>query len=360
MSLSEQLESHSPARKRSSSSPAAIRVAKTSKSSKAPSSPAVASSTSGGVVPQREAQATGPTLASSNKKAIDRLYDNSKTRLGTLVAHASEQLLSSPSWEHFVQTQHGPPHIQPGVELLPHGAATYLAGLRDHGAPVLVQGPQWTSEQRDEAILRGCHPSAKLHRDFIAEEMCGFVDDGFWVVLPYHLVKDLPNLRLAPTQIKVERDRKPRFLVDHTFYKVNEETLRCSAPEEAMQFGGALHRILHAIRHADPAHGPVYLAKYDMKDGFYKIHTRADQCPSLGAILPRYEDLPPLVAIPLVLTMGWTNSPPTFCGLTETLCDLMNQRLHSTNTQPHRLESLIEAPKTDDLVVQPGLTAPAC
>ena len=50
--------------------------------------------------------------------------------------------------------------------------------------------------------------------------------------------------------------------------------------------------------------------------------------------------MPQLVAVPLVLTMGWVNSPPTFCSLTETICDVANANLYRNYSPPHRLEGL--------------------
>ncbi|MGL5936964.1 MAG: hypothetical protein ACRCZI_15235 [Cetobacterium sp.] len=82
--------------------------------------------------------------------------------------------------------------------------------------------------------------------------MTKFIDSRFWCVLPYAAVRDLPNLQLSPAAVKDERDRKPRLLSDHSWYPVNETTL-AHAPPEAMQFGGALRRVLRQVRHANPA-----------------------------------------------------------------------------------------------------------
>jgi hypothetical protein len=46
------------------------------------------------------------------------------------------------------------------------------------------------------------------------------------------------------------------------------------------------------------------------------------------------------VAIPLSLTMGWVNSLPTFCSLTETVCDLANSRMYRKYAPAHRQERL--------------------
>ena len=50
-----------------------------------------------------------------------------------------------------------------------------------------------------------------------------------------------------------------------------------------------------------------------------------------------------MVAIPLACTMGWTQSPPSFCTMSETVTDLTSARLRTKPTLPvpsHRLSSL--------------------
>lgn len=119
-------------------------------------------------------------------------------------------------------------------------------------------------------MARGCHRSANEHKAFIRDEMADFVESGFYAVLPYSKVRHLPGLRLSPLGIKEERDRRARLVVDHTWFLVNQNTLELT-PKEAMQFGGALYRVLYRVHHADARYGPVYLAKFDVKDGYYRM-----------------------------------------------------------------------------------------
>ena len=167
--------------------------------------------------------------------------------------------------------------------------------------------------------------------------MAVFIGNGFWVVLPYDIVKDLPGLYPSPLGCKEERCRRPRLVCDHTFFGLNQCTY-LRTPEEAMQFGDALGRILYLVRHAHPSWGPILLSKYDIKDGFYRMFLSADDCPRLAVTLPHYEGEEPLVAIPLVCTMGWAESPPTFCAMSETVCDLANAMAGQPTAAPHRLE----------------------
>ena len=147
--------------------------------------------------------------------------------------------------------------------------------------------------------------------------MSEFIENKFWTVLPYDRVRHIPALQLSPAAVKDERDRKPRLPCDHSWSPVNETTSP-HAPPEAMQFGGTLHRVLRQVRYANPKFGPTYLAKHDIKDGFYRMFLKASDCPRLAIILPRYPGEPQLIAIPMSCTMGWTQSPPTFSVMSET------------------------------------------
>ena len=110
-------------------------------------------------------------------------------------------------------------------------------------------------------------------------------------------------------------------------------------PAEAIQFGQALWCILQRILHADPRHGPVYLLKVDLSDGYYQVHLRTNDIPQLAVALP--PPLNDLVALPLCLPMGWINSPAYFCAVAETIADLTNHDLQTNphpRPPPHRLE----------------------
>jgi hypothetical protein len=169
--------------------------------------------------------------------------------------------------------------------------------------------PPWSQAKLAAACARGSHKSATEYITFLQEEIIAMMQKGQWVLLPYHLVKHLPNLRLSPLGVVPQRDRRPRVIVDYTYSGVNDDTL-CLAPPEAMQFGHALQRILQTILHADPRFGPVYLIKVDIADGFYRVWLNTNDIPKLGVIFPTLPHMEPLVAFPLALPMGW-NHPPT-------------------------------------------------
>ena len=62
--------------------------------------------------------------------------------------------------------------------------------------------------------------------------------------------------------------------------------------------------------------------KLYIADGFYRVGLSPEDVPSLGVCLPLGPDKKPLVAFPLVILIGWVESPPQFCAITETVADL--------------------------------------
>jgi hypothetical protein len=111
-----------------------------------------------------------------------------------------------------------------------------------------------------------------------------------------------------------------------------------------MQFGHALDCILQKILLADPSYGSVHLIKIDIGNRFYRIALNIKDIPKLGVVFPTLSGEEQLVAFPLVLPMGWSNSPPIFSTDTETIADLANRRLKSTSTiVQHHLDDLAKS-----------------
>jgi hypothetical protein len=84
--------------------------------------------------------------------------------------------------------------------------------------------------------------------------------------------------------------------------------------------------------------------KLDISDGFYRITLNVDDIPKLGVAFPTAPGEDPLVAFPVVLPMGWKNSPPVFSTATETVADMVNARLKAqVPPRPHHLDELAES-----------------
>jgi hypothetical protein len=78
------------------------------------------------------------------------------------------------------------------------------------------------------------------------QDMYDYVQMGYWTVLPYASVRSLASLRLAPAGVVPQRDRRPRPIMDYSFYHTNQQALPLQ-PAQAMQFGRALQRILQRL-----------------------------------------------------------------------------------------------------------------
>ena len=143
--------------------------------------------------------------------------------------------------------------------------------VKFHSAPWSDQQKYWSDQQKYQALQRGPHQSCRNHLEFLSEEFCDMIRKEQWVVLPYQVANQLPNLRLSPPGVVPQRDRRPRWIVDYSFSGVNQDTLPL-APSEAMQFGHTLDRLLREILLANPDLGPVYMMKVDIADGFYRIN----------------------------------------------------------------------------------------
>ena len=63
------------------------------------------------------------------------------------------------------------------------------------------------------------------------------MEDKFWMVLPYELIRELAELMLWPAAVKEEQERKPRLLCDHSWdwgWGLLNESTDPHSPPEAM------------------------------------------------------------------------------------------------------------------------------
>jgi hypothetical protein len=191
------------------------------------------------------------------------------------------------------------------------------------------------------ALAYGCHCSAILAADYVRGELAKQVSFGHICILPWSQAQHLAGLRLrlSPVGSIPQAGRRERLIYDYTWSGTNGAVLKL-APPKAMQFGGALHRLLHAIVDADPGHGPVHMAKIDLSDAYMRIWLSIANLPKLAFVVPPHASDPePLIGFHLSLPMGFVESAPYFCASTETAADLINSSWAFANLAPaHPLE----------------------
>ena len=67
--------------------------------------------------------------------------------------------------------------------------------------------PPWSEKLLAQRVKQGSHQSCKEHKPFLREEMLDFVEKGFFTLLPWRLVKNLPGLWVSPLGIIPQRKR---------------------------------------------------------------------------------------------------------------------------------------------------------
>jgi hypothetical protein len=60
------------------------------------------------------------------------------------------------------------------------------------------------------------------------------------------------------------------------------------------------------------------MAKWDIKDGFWRMDCTAGEEWNFAYVLPQEDGKPVTLVVPTSLQMGWVESPPYFCAATET------------------------------------------
>ena len=296
-----------------------------------------------------------------DKRKIPQLTKPQEDELSKYIA-ADSAVLASFGFDNLVKLRRGKSDFGE-VKKIKHKASRYLQHLKERGANVVLQTPPWNLKRLEETIKRGPHKSSEEHAEFLREELLDFVQKGFWTILPWRLVKKykrlLHKLRISPMGVVPQRARRPRLIVDYSCFDLNKETLKL-APKDAMQFGKALERILSQIVNANPAHGPVQLIKVDIADGFYRVWLNLSDIPKLAVSIPSLKGEEPLLAFPLVLPMGWTESPPYFCAATETVTDVANHRARNNWKPPaHRLDEAADSTPADEQPVPVGSSTQA-
>ena len=71
--------------------------------------------------------------------------------------------------------------------------------MSQEGVPAVLKTAPWTPSTLQERVERGSHKSCQDHLTFLREELQEFMQDGYWTVLPYRIVKKiLRKLRVSP------------------------------------------------------------------------------------------------------------------------------------------------------------------
>ena len=112
-----------------------------------------------------------------------------------------------------------------------------------------------------------------------------------------------------------------RLESDAVVPSVNEETKKTARRAAVIQIGHALARIVHTLVECAPV-DTVFLAKWDVKDGFWREEGKEGEDWNCAYVLPQQEGAQPKLVVPSNLQMGWIESPPYFSEASETARDV--------------------------------------
>jgi hypothetical protein len=187
----------------------------------------------------------------------------------------------------------------------------------------------------EEAIARGPHQSALTPEalEHFASEIKEKVVSKQARVVEWDTIKDNPppELKISPIAAIPHKSKAYRSILDLSFRlrlknggfrdAVNDTTVKTAPGGAIDQIGECLSRIIHAFAAAEED-AKIFMAKWDIKDGFWRMDCREGEEWNFAYVLPQPEGEPIRLVIPTSLQMGWVESPPYFCAATETARDI--------------------------------------
>ena len=237
---------------------------------------------------------------------------------------------------------------------LSHPAAEMIGKWGRQGCPVNC-GPDWSHDHIVAALQRGPHKSATSNEAIQAlqAETEEKIKAGYArVVLWKDLKHNIPaKLKISPVAMVPHKSRKFRTILDLSFKlrhkgqlfpSVNSNTIKL-APQEAMvQLGNCMKRLVSTMADNIDKARPFAFAKVDIKDGFWRLMVSNDDAWNFCYALPQQgnkKDIDNIsIVVPNSLQMGWCESPPLFCAVTETARDVIESLLTLNSLPAHKFE----------------------
>ena len=233
-----------------------------------------------------------------------------------------------------------------------------LDNWSEHGCPVDC-GQDWTRDHLLAALRCGPHVSA-THPDAIRalqQETEEKLANGYARMVRWGDIKDHtpPQLKLSPVAMIPHKSRKFRTILDLSFRlrhrnkllpSVNSNTALLAPAEAMIQLGQCIHRIIATMADNYNPDQPFLFSKLDIKDGFWRVAVSDESAWNFCYAMPNSssnkDDLDNIqIIVPNSLQMGWCESPPFFCAVTETARDVMEHLLLQEKLPHHKFEDIM-------------------
>jgi hypothetical protein len=233
-----------------------------------------------------------------------------------------------------------PPHqnsMRPNRRALQHPAANLLKEWATFGCPTQT-GKPWSKEEMWEAVARGLHSSARSPEAIahFKTEAAAKVQTNQARLVLWDSTKDNPpnELKISPITAIPHKSKDLQSILDLSFKlrlknggvraSVNDTTKKTPPAGAIDQIGECLSHIIHTFAEADN-NAKIFMAKWDIKDGFWRMDCAAGEEWNFAYVLPQEEEHPTTLMVPTSLQMGCVESPSYFCTATETSHDIANE-----------------------------------
>ena len=279
-------------------------------------------------LPEKHAPVTGRDKSKLRK-------ENKSRRRNLLLRQVNQS-----QWTTFTGTTCLPTDLPPVVEHLNHMCPSRLARIHpagdllmewaQHGCPTMTGRP-WTLDEMEAAIARGPHKSAMTPEamNHFASEVAEKVKAGQARTVLWEDIRHdpPPQLKISPIAAVPHNSKPYRSILDlafalklkcgNTIPSVNDATTKLAPQAAVDQLGHSLSRLIHAFGEAG-ADDKIFMAKWDVKDGFWRLDCAEGEEYNFAYVLPQPAGEPPVLVIPTSLQMGWIESPAYFCTASET------------------------------------------
>ena len=218
-----------------------------------------------------------------------------------------------------------------------HPAGSLLQEWSEVGCPTMT-GQPWTKNEMEAAIARGPHKSALSEAAILhfEQEVREKVTAGQATVILWSEIADNPppQLKISPIAAVPHTSKPFRSILDLSFAlklttggvvpSVNDTTTKTAPQASIDQLGHSLTRLIHAFAEVEPT-DKVFMAKWDVKDGFWRLDCQEGEEYNFAYVLPQRAGEPVKLVVPTSLQMGWIESPAYFCTASETSRDIAAQ-----------------------------------
>jgi hypothetical protein len=213
-------------------------------------------------------------------------------------------------------------------------------------------GPDWDWDIITAAVSRGPHPTARTPESvaLFKEDIAYQIRAGFCRVFLWDDIKKLrpKNLKISPVAVVPQVNRRGRIILDLSFpvyqaidgvvtiqqKSVNDTTVLQAPSQSVKEIGKVLPWLLQYMHDTSPGLH-ILFSKLDISNGFWRLTVRLADSYNFAYVLPQPDGEPIRIVVPAALQMGWVESPPLFCTVTESARDLTHHLVTNRVQLPH-------------------------